>query len=301
MKNSLFDVSSTRILFKLAWLALIVACGLAAWIVAEYFAMPAVSKTGSSEETVATLYPLPAPSIETGFDWSVFRKMEAASSDSEKSDLASRFDLVGTYFVYDEVMNNRIRKAIVDDLQSETQHVVGEKDMLADGILVKSIFRERIILQQDGNKAELWLSFAGKGREETAGGEDSGVDGDNRFGAEQLGKSRWAFDRSALLDYYQELRDRPERLVQVFDSFDPLYSQSGDITGYEIGIEGEEELFEAAGLRNGDVVREVNSMKMSSRRRAEFFIHEFAKGRANAFVIEIERDGKEQRMVYRVK
>jgi type II secretory pathway component PulC len=244
------------------------------------------------------------PASYGNLDWMVFTDKDATSSGGADSSLASRFSLAGTYFVYDEVMNNRARKAIIDDLERDTQHIVAEGDKIGDSVLVKGIYRERVVLRRGNIEGQIWLSFSS--RPGGASGEaEQGGDGEQqaagKFGLRKVSENRRVMDRSALMAYYQELRDRPERLVQVFDSFDPLYDESGAITGYEIGIEGEEELFQAAGLKNGDIVRKVNAVPMSSRRRAEHFIRQFARDRANTFVLEIERGSSEEKMIYRVR
>ena len=95
---------------------------------------------------------------------------------------------------------------------------------------------------------------------------------------------------------YEELRAEPERLLQVFDSMDPVYVEDGDgerrIEGYRVGVEGEAELFAAAGLQDGDVVKSVNNLLMTRRDRAERMIAAFIEGRGSMFVLEIERDGR---------
>ena len=119
-----------------------------------------------------------------------------------------------------------------------------------------------------------------------------------RFGGAQPFRNRWRFDRQRLLEYYDELRDEPERLLAIFDSFDPYYDAQQKIAGYAVGIEGEADFFAAAGLKNGDVIRAVNSVPMTSRRRAEHFIRRFVDEQAEAFVLEVERDGKTEKQVY---
>jgi hypothetical protein len=42
-------------------------------------------------------------------------------------------------------------------------------------------------------------------------------------------------------------------------------------------------------------------MRMTNRRRAEYFIKEFVKDRANAFVLDIERGGKPHKLIYQVR
>ncbi len=302
MRIPVLDDSLSRFYLKLAWLVMGVVLVLTGWLVTQYIlAVPAVSAAAQADEAEIKTPPLQPPSIDNDFDWAVFSNPYNIASHSEGSGLSSKFELVGTYFVYDRAMNNRMRKAIVDDIEIGTQYIVGEKEILTDGIIVDSIFREKIVLIQGGKETELWLSFSGGGRGDDTKDSGSLEQDNNKFGARKVNDHRWELERDALLDYYQELRNRPERLVQVFDSFDPIYNESGGIEGYEIGIEGEDEFFNATGLKDGDIVREVNSIKMTSRRRAEYFIHQFAKDQANTFVLGLERDGKERRLIYRLR
>ena len=104
-----------------------------------------------------------------------------------------------------------------------------------------------------------------------------------------------------LVEYYKELMDEPDRLVKVFDSLKPLYDGQRRITGYVLGVEGEKEFFDAVGLKEGDIVRSVNSMKMTSQSRAEYFIGEFIKGRLGALVLDVERGGEPKKLIYLIR
>jgi len=121
-----------------------------------------------------------------------------------------------------------------------------------------------------------------------------------RFG-KQVGRNNWLFQRDALMAYYEDLMNHPQRLLQVFDSMRPIYNDKGGITGYELNIEGEEEFFSAVGFREGDIVRRVNSLPMTNRNRAEAFIRQFVESDLNVFVFDIEREGRPQRLVYRIR
>ncbi|MDD2520689.1 MAG: hypothetical protein PHR34_07020, partial [Kiritimatiellae bacterium] len=59
--------------------------------------------------------------------------------------------------------------------------------------------------------------------------------------------------------------------------------------------------YSQVGFQHGDVVRKVNSMRMTSQRRAEYFIGEFVQDRLGAVVIDVERDGQPLKLVYLVK
>ena len=284
---------------------LILSIVLSIFLVKAWLALPKVSSTDTPKK--AELPTWTNQTLSPEIDWKVF---VAASEENKKAvgTLAKRFRLAGTYFVYSSDGKNA-RKAILDDLQSDTQHIVSEDDRIGH-VKVMQVFRNRIVLRDKTHQEELWMSFARLGDGSDGDSSSSSKVGDadqfgskesNRFGVQQTGKRRWIMNRKKLMDYYQELMDDPERLVQVFDSLKPLYNEDSKITGYQLGVEGESEFFAAVGFKEGDVVRSVNSIPMENRRRAEYFIKEFVNDRSNAFVLKIERGGNEEKFIYQVR
>ena len=246
------------------------------------------------------------PPAEASLDWNVFES-RAGIESPQGGVLAKRFRLAGTFFAYNAEADD-MRRAILDDLSQDSQHIVREGDAI-ERVQVVRIFKDRIVLREGAHQEQLWLSFSRQGETEPAvsGENGSGVDplhgsaAEDRFGITQVGKARWVLKRDRLMEYYQELMDEPERLVQVFDSLKPLYDAKSKITGYQLGIEGEAEFFDAVGFNEGDIVRSVNSIPMTSRRHAEYFIKEFVNDRSNAFVLRLEREGVEQKLIYQVR
>lgn len=248
-------------------------------------------------------------------DWSVFQNRTGSVPGS--GSLAERFRFAGMCSSFAVGAAVQMRQAVLDDLKARDQIIVVERQDIGDGIQVVRIFGDRIVLRDDSGEQVLWLSFnrlaadgAGGGATASAAGAADGSDVAlrdeeaplryNRFGR-QIGERDWVFERKALEEYYSELRDEPERLVQVFDSLKPLYDDEEKITGYELGIEGEAEFFDAVGMQEGDVVLKVNHLRMTNRRRAEFFIGQFVANKANAFVLQVERDGVPTKLVYRIR
>ncbi|MCE9615607.1 MAG: hypothetical protein K8T26_15170 [Lentisphaerae bacterium] len=235
-------------------------------------------------------------------DWSIFRGRVGSGAPADSA-LSQRFRLAGTFFEL-AAGGEDDRVAILDDLAQDRQLLVREKDDV-DGVLVVQIQRDRVILRDgDGKEAELTLTFTGgSGAAGGAGGKGAadGAPPAGRFGGNRVGEGRWTFNRAALLRYYQDLRDQPERLVQLFDSLKPVYTADNRISGYRLGVEGEREFFDAVGLSEGDVVRRVNNVEMTNRRRAEFFVSQFVRNDANAFVLDVERGGTTNRLVYEVR
>lgn len=228
-------------------------------------------------------------------------------------ELAKRFRLAGIIFGTQNfgAMNPQ---AIIDDKQLVRQSVVMRGDEVVQGITVVEIKQTSVILRDAKGEEELFLEKRSSPTPvATASAEATDINEQQlsrdevakRFGGVEVFPGRWEFNREVVMDYYDELMNNGERMLSIFDSMDPVYEVDaiGDryITGYEVGVEGEQEFFTAAGLENGDIVRTVNSVPMANRRFAERFIKEFVNGQTEMFVLEVERDGKVEKMVYTIK
>ncbi len=273
------------------------------WRVRAALNLPRLDAAGAVSRTLA-LYPaLPAAQP---WNASAFQKTIPAAP-AFNGELAKRYRLAGTFFASGE--RQQSRKAILDDLQGqgpENQKLVGEGDALdGSGVIVAEIQTDYVILRAGARDEKIWLSFAGGPIQDAQKNERAGLDSGSgdamlaRFGS-RVEDRRWLLKRAALLDYYQELMADTERLGRVFESLKPVYKQSR-IAGYVLDVAGEKDMFHAFGLRQNDVIRKVNSMPMTSQRRAEYFISEFIKNRVNGFVLDIERDGKPQKFVYLIR
>jgi type II secretion system protein C len=219
----------------------------------------------------------------------------------------ARFRLAGTFMEYGSSTANR--KAVVQNTESGRQWIVGENDLLEDDIRIASIALTSVTLQDaSGSREVLRLGFTGtqrlvghaESRNGTGAGTGKGLAG-RSFHAQQVGESSWIFRRENLMEYYGELRNEPERLLNVFDSMKPVYNDERVIEGYRLGIEGEADFFAAVGLRENDIVRSVNRQKLRNRRVAEAFIADFVGDNASAFVLEVERDGQKRNFVYQIR
>ena len=244
----------------------------------------------------------PAAALPASLDWTVFRN-EQATTPTARGALSRRFRLAGTFFAYGSVAGDT-RKAVLHDLQESVQMIVGEGESIGDVEVVR-IVSDRVILRRGMEEAELWLGFSrsdpeGSAAEEGVAGEGA-AGKENAFGGKKTGEHSWVFRRDALQEYYQEVLDDPERLVRIFDSMKAVRGGDRRILGYRLDILGEGDFYRTAGMRQGDIVRKVNDMRMTSRRRAEFFIGEFARNRANAFVIEVERNGQPLKLTYQIR
>jgi len=235
--------------------------------------------------------------------WSIFQ-----SSGDPAVSKNDRYRLAGTFFLLgpDETNAERQRRAIIDDLTSNQQYMVSEGQNFQDYEILR-IYEDRLIMRRDAVEVELALSFQRSPGEakpiETSGEQPSEmvmgqeVLESNRFG-KRIGEKRWVIDKQAIVGYYQELLDNPERIAAVYMSMKPDFNEEGEVEGFTLQKEGEQDFFDAVGLVEGDTIRKVNSMRMTSQKRAEYFIGEFMKERLGAVVLDIEREGKPEKLIY---
>lgn len=277
-----------------------------AWQGAVIFRMPSARHIATPREQVArTVWP--AQSImPIDIDFAIFQQSRASVAHDVGA-LSGRFRLAGTFFEYGGASDTR--KAVLDDKATGRQTIASENDHV-DGIRVLRIQQTSVDLQDsEGNQERIWLSFTGKQVSRDALGQlkPGGPGGfafavsPESFQISQVGETSWVFQRETILEYYSELRDEPERLLNIFDSMKPERNETGDIEGYRLIVEGEPDFFQAAGLRENDIVRGVNSRKLTNRRIAEAYIADFISDKANAFVLDVERDGKIEQFVYQVR
>lgn len=243
-------------------------------------------------------------------DWAPFRASPASmpSAAAEDSAAAGRFRLAGTLLMQMGPPGRetaRHGRAVIDDMETRQQCLLAEGES-AGALRVLRIELDRVVAEIDGRVAVLSMRFDGSATSDTAapGAVHAAAAGMepieiNRFGR-RVQPDRWLIERGALLDYYREIREDPSRVAKLYETFKPR-REDGRIAGYELDIIGEREFLNAVGLQQGDVVRAVNSMKMTSQSRAEFFISEFLKEQLNAVVLDIERSGQPQKLVYLIR
>ena len=294
---------------RVAWATLVIvaivsgAMAVGAWRLASATAGATPPRSGGLE------WQAPASFAET--EWLVFRSGAtdgAAASSGKNESLAQRFRLAGT-FVWMPNAGTVRRKAILDSLSSRQQLIVREGDQ-AEGADVLHIYDNSVVLRSEGREEQLWIQYtrapSSTGSVGMAVG-GMGADGrplaSSRFG-NQVGETRWVMGRDKLMGYIQEMLENPVRMGKLFDSMVPVFDTNADgsrrVAGYRLQVVGEGDFYSATGLTEGDVVRRVNTMPISSKQRAMYWIDQFRSNRENAFVLDIERGGKPMRIEYLV-
>lgn len=290
-------------------LVVVTMSGMVAFMIIRGFTIVRAGQTGEQELAMALVATkidrIERPEIPSEA-WSAFQRNDRAARPGNSHD---RFRLAGTFFVMGSGTDNGGREgrrmAIIDDVETRKQHIVNEGQSFEDYDILR-IYQDRLIMRRDGIEVEINLSFKGgvttRSTEAMAASPESPEEEsqfpveENKFGR-RIGETRWVIQKDALVDYYHELLDEPERIAAIYMSMKPDY-QDGEVAGYHLQKEGEHEFFDAMGLREGDRIRSVNSMRMISQARAEYFISEFMQDRLGAVVLDIERDGEMEKLIY---
>lgn len=201
--------------------------------------------------------------------------------------------------------------AIIEDREAGIQWMRRKGEKIADEVLVANVGTNSVALTTPYGLYTLYLSRkgsasanAGVASSEVAKVGASGAV--TRLAGAEVSAGCWKFRRDDMMAYFNEIKVRPERIGAVFDTLAPIwYTDEKDgkqkIEGYRVEICGEEEFFKAVGFREGDIVREVNGIRMTNRYAAEELIRRFVYGDLHFAHIKMERDGEDILQTYDVE
>lgn len=227
--------------------------------------------------------------------WSAFKSSTSVLLGPENEN----YRLAGTFFLMAKTRDGeRRRLAIIDDVANNQQFIVSEGQDF-QGHEVVRIYHDKLIMRKDARDITLTLSFANPAKSDESLEATTSEEGEYEASpyGKQIGANRWVLQKNTLREYYKELLEDPERIAAIYMSMKPDLVDD-KVAGYLIDKEGEGGFFDAVGLSDGDIIRKVNSMDMTSQRRGEYFLSEFIQDRLGAVVIDIERDGKPEKLIY---
>jgi len=226
-----------------------------------------------------------------------------------------RFRLTGTFQTYDFGLEGETRLrgqlALVDDLNAGQQRIVREGDSLGP-FRVNRIGVNELMVSASDQEWTLRLQgvFASS---RPASGEGSAPESrpptwedmpilERSAWGDRVAENQWLIRREAVFEYAEQMMADPRRAIELYRSFSTAEPFGEDeLAGFRLKMTGERDFFTAMGLTDGDVIRRVNSMEMSNQARAEFLIAEFMRSRMNAVVLDVERNGELQKLVYVIR
>jgi hypothetical protein len=235
---------------------------------------------------------------------------ETLSAELENYQLAGTFQTFEPETGLDTELRPVASLALVDHAGSGRQLLVREEDHLGP-FRVRNIGVDQLTLTHEDQVWILALSGESMIRERVTEVEPAEVEAPVRledlpalettaFG-KRVSENQWVINRQAVFDYAQDIMGNPLRAAQLFRSFRQVAEDEEDEAGFAIGMRGERDFFEDMGLAEGDIIRNVNSMKMRSQLRAEYLVREFMHSRMSAVVLDVEREGEMVQQIYIVR
>ena len=247
----------------------------------------------------------PVPVFDDRFAEAVVPMVRAAPAPKRDiaAEISERFRLV---MVTSSTDVNGVERssAVIEDRQSHRQSRYRRGMELEPSVVVDAILTNSVEIATAYGRVALSIGGGGGEASGSAAAPQPRVYGFDsqqimaKFGGRQVDTNTWEFSRAALTRYYEELNARPERLVSVFDSLEPVYNDDRTIEGYRLNVVGEAEFFYAVGLQPGDMVMSVNGIRMTNRYRAENLIRRFKDNDLDYVVMEIVRDGVTTKQYY---
>jgi hypothetical protein len=225
------------------------------------------------------------------------------------------YRLAGTYQTYrvnDETSDPEPETslALVDDLEKGSQEMVREGDELG-------VFRISAIRLNEidlSHQEQTWtLTLPGRlTRSITGSTEEQGETRITRFSdlpaleqtpfGRRVAENQWVIDRQAVKKYAGAIVGSPLRATQLYRSFRQVAGDEGRTeAGFEIQMKGEKNFFAHMGMRDDDIILKVNSMKMKNQARAEYLVSEFMQDRMGMVVLDVERNGEVQKLIYLIE
>jgi len=233
----------------------------------------------------------------------------SATQQALRADLPVR--LAGTFFVYPGGADGTPRASAVLDLINEGRQVVAGVGEVVAGYRITRIQRDRALLtDRHGRSITLYVTPLTRtptpspvptrepADEPTA---QPVVLADGTLLGHRVSSNRWVLRADQLRHLYDEVSRDPRKMAGLFLSFEDVLDDRSRTTGYQLMPVVGHDFFQALGLRTGDVIRCVNSMRMTSTRRAQYFVREFAAGRLGAVVLDIERNGETNKLIYLIR
>ena len=201
--------------------------------------------------------------------------------------------------------------AIIEDREAGCQWMRRKGEKIADEVSIANVGTNSVALSTPYGVYSLYLSRKGAvGGEGVSTAESEASDFSSgavsRLVGAEVAPGSWKFRRGDMMAYFNEIKVRPERIGAVFDTLAPVwYTDENDgkqkIEGYRVEICGEEDFFKAVGFKEGDIVREVNGIRMTNRYAAEELIRRFVYGDLHFAHIKMERDGEDILQTYDVE
>ena len=192
----------------------------------------------------------------------------------------------------------RLAKAAVEDLETRAHQVVRVGDRLKDRAEVLRIERRRIVLQNGPRREELALSedegapprpVASRAPARTA--RRTVTPARSALDIQRLGENRFALPREDV----DSVADNPAALFSQARIL-PKYEE-GEMVGVQLNAIKPGSLFEQIGIQNGDVITELNGIRVTGQQESAEVLRELSQ--ANQFNVTVTgQDGETRQLSF---
>lgn len=185
--------------------------------------------------------------------------------------------------------------AVIEDRRARKEDLYRIGDMILGEAKLMQIFQDRVVLLREGKKEILELFVEkeeAKGRRKEVASSKSPPSVLGR-GVRRLGSNRWSISREEMESVKANLSQlmTQVRIVPNFTEEKP--------DGFKLLSIKRGSLFDRLGLRNGDVIRQINGVPLDNPQKAFEVYQELESGQSIS--VDILRGGREQTFNYELK
>jgi type II secretion system protein C len=183
--------------------------------------------------------------------------------------------------------------ALIKDNRSNTSSPYGVGDnILNEGQIIR-VEQKKVVIKRNNNEIE-YIEISGDEEDGKKAGKSSAGKGEEDSGVTKEGPNKYIIDQAVL----DQLLENPEQLASQVRVI-PHKDESDNIDGYRLSGIRRNSIFYKLGVKNGDIIHDVNGMPLNSMSSAMDAYNSL--GSSKNFSFEITRRRQKQNFEYEVR
>lgn len=249
-----------------------------------------------------------ADSYVEGIPSSLFLGSGPTTGDTPVSDLQVR--VLGTDLTMKPGGTVEEAFAIIRDLETRAVEIYSVGMKIRDAMILRIQPNQVLVRRQDGSQETLRFLHAhqpemavgppfGPGTPADSEPVNLSASGMAQEIFKPMGAFRRGLNREKALEYVDEVFSDLPALAQYSTGLKPVYMED-QLQGYELGGSLPQDMFQATGLRSGDIIRTLNSMDLDSHMPVNYLYKELVGNRLRYLVLGVDRAGSRTNLVFAV-
>lgn len=235
--------------------------------------------------------------VKTFIDRSIFDSTKVNQNSEPKADLNPEdgvlsdleVSLLGTVVA----IPPEYSVALIKDNRSNTSAPYGLGDNILNEGHIIGVEQKRVLIQRTNNSIE-YIEIGSGDDEKSGSSKTKGGKADEEGGVTKDGPNKYIVDQAVL----DQLLENPEQLATQVRVI-PHKDDGGDIDGYRLSGIRRNSIFYKLGVKNGDIIHNVNGMPLDSMSSAMDAYNSL--GSSKNFSFEITRRRQKQNFEYEVR